>query len=188
MAAMEELITEVAALKEELANKALELIAIQDTAFWTKLLFWATTLLGLTTALTILVGVVGLFLSRTEAIKWKTLDICNEYDSNEIYVKSADVIHTWFEQLDYEKANWSELNRPAKNILNYLDGIAIGVKQRVYNREIVVDHLGPILKKQVDRLLSEHAAAKLKLPRDDFACLIAFREELRSPNVTYTGR
>jgi hypothetical protein len=116
--------------------------------------------------------------------KWKTLDLCNLYDANSILADSANKVHDFFESAA-DNRDWKSLYRPAINILNYLDAIAIGVVAEVYDREIVEDHMKPIIRTQVPRLLLDVDARKIGIPHQDFACLIKVHNELVQPKLAF---
>ena len=116
--------------------------------------------------------------------KWKTLDLCNLYDTNSILADSANKVHNFF-QSTADNPDWKSLYRPAINILNYLDAIAIGVLSEVYDRDIVEDHLKPIIRTQVPWLLLNAEARKIGIPEQDFACLIKVYNELVQPKLAF---
>jgi hypothetical protein len=86
-----------------------------------------------------------------------------------------------------DNRDWKSLYRPTINILNYLDAIAIGVVAEVYDREIVEDHMKPIIRTQVPRLLLDVDARKIGIPHQDFACLIKVHNELVQPKLAFKG-
>jgi hypothetical protein len=98
--------------------------------------------------------------------------------------ESANQVHAFFESAA-DNRNWKSLYRPAINILNYLDAIAIGVVAEVYDRKIVEDHMKPIIRTQVPRLLLDSDARKIGIPHQDFACLIQVHNELGKPNLAF---
>jgi hypothetical protein len=116
--------------------------------------------------------------------KWKTLDLCNLYDANSILADSANKVHDFFESAA-DNRDWKSLYRPAINVLNYLDAIAIGVVAEVYDMDIVEDHMKPIIRTQVPRLLLDADARKIGIPEQDFACLIKVYYELLRPKLSF---
>ena len=179
----------------------LTLEAIQQSAWWQAASVWASGIgLFLTAAALLFAGLqvkaaheqiaAGRQAAEGEARenrKWKTLDLCHLYDTNPVLVESAVKIHAFFESAA-DTRDWKSLNRPAKNILNYLDAIAIGVIAQVYDRDIVSDHLKPIILRQVPRLLLDDDARRIEIPSEDFTCLIRVYQEFRQPKVAYVER
>ena len=55
----------------------------------------------------------------------------------------------------------------------------------VYDRDIVEDHLKPIIRTQVPRLLLNADARKIGIPEQDFACLIKVYNELVQPKLAF---
>lgn len=94
--------------------------------------------------------------SKMENKKWKTLDICNLYDTNPIIDTSARKI---------KSANLSgeilkdgvNLRTDATTILNYLDSIAIGINQNLYIESLAKDHMRNILMFYVESLIKNEA-------------------------------
>jgi hypothetical protein len=116
--------------------------------------------------------------------KWKTLDLCNLYDTNSILADSANKVHNFFQGTP-ANSDWRSLYRPAINILNYLDAAAIGVVAGVYDRDIIEDHLKPIIRTQVPRLLLNADARNIGIPQQDFDCLIKVYNELAQSKLAF---
>jgi hypothetical protein len=60
----------------------------------------------------------------------------------------------------------------ASTLLNYCDGIAIGVVQKFYVEKIVQDHLEPIIRDHVEEFLSAKMAPKIEIDPKSFARLV----------------
>jgi hypothetical protein len=176
----------------------LMLKAAQDQALWQKVSVWVS---GVGLALTagalffagwqvkaaheqIAAGRQAAAEQAKENRKWKTIDLCNLYDANSILAESANKVHDFFESTA-DNRDWKALYRPAINILNYLDAIAIGVVAEVYDRDIVADHMKPIIRTQVPRLLLDTDARKIGISHEDFACLIKVYNELVQPKLAF---
>jgi hypothetical protein len=76
---------------------------------------------------------------------WETLKACEKYDSD-------PVLDVAIKTLRNARNSGALISQPqhytleATSILNYLEGIAIGVRQGFYNEKIVKDHLEQIIK------------------------------------------
>lgn len=78
---------------------------------------------------------------REENKKWKTLDICAQYEFSETVSCAAGKVQAAFDKGNPTDETCTEIYRDAKVVLNYLDGIAIGVGQGLYIEELARDHL-----------------------------------------------
>jgi hypothetical protein len=77
--------------------------------------------------------------------KWKTLEICAHYELNDKISDSAKNIFIAFSKGEADEGACKAISRDAVVILNYLDGIAIGVGQGLYIEELARDHLKNIV-------------------------------------------
>jgi hypothetical protein len=98
--------------------------------------------------------------AHLESKKWKTLEICAQYELNDNIASSARNIFIAFAKGDPDEAACKAIERDAVVILNYLDGIAIGVGQGLYIEELARDHLRNIVEYHVSHLL--RSSSKLK--------------------------
>jgi hypothetical protein len=64
--------------------------------------------------------------ARLEIKKWKTLEICAQYELNDNIANSARNIFIAFSKGDPDEATCKAIERDVVVILNYLDDIAIG--------------------------------------------------------------
>ncbi len=106
---------------------------------------------------------------REENRKWKTLDICAQYEFSETIccaVKNIQLAFDGNKELTDEMC--CKVYRDAKVVLNYLDGIAIGVGQGLYIEGLARDHLKQIVKFHVDRLLHNDNCNRLRLNPNDY--------------------
>ena len=72
------------------------------------------------------------------------------------------------------------MQRPAIIVLNFLDGIAIGVGQGLYIEELAKDHLKTIVNSHVQNLLVSECARSLDLDKKDFQFLDAMNRKWRN--------
>jgi hypothetical protein len=111
--------------------------------------------------------------THLESKKWKTLEICAQYELNDNISDSAKNIFIAFAKGEPDDEACNAVSRDAVVILNYLDGIAIGVGQGLYIEELARDHLRNIAEDHVSRLLKPPAKAKFKeIDENDYLFLI----------------
>jgi hypothetical protein len=105
---------------------------------------------------------------RNENRKWKTLEICAQYEFSETISAAAAKVKAGFaeEQLGNKKCS-----HDATLILNYLDGIAIGVRQGLYIESLARDHLKQIVRYYADKVL--HDCERFGLDANDYQFVTA---------------
>lgn len=93
-------------------------------------------------------------LLRRDQKNWETLKACEKYDTDPVLMAALQILR--------DARNSGELTSKPKTyslemitILNYFEGIVIGIEQRFYNEDIVYDHLKPIIEDHVSEFLSE---------------------------------
>lgn len=116
----------------------------------------------------------------------RTLEICNRYESDPILHECMETLaDAWITDTSGRKSfnhyNLAKLH--AIKLLNYLDGIAIGVKQGLYVDEIARDHIGGILMGHVDDYLTKDPIADL--PKKDFIHLRNLYVTWSAPETLY---
>jgi hypothetical protein len=101
----------------------------------------------------------------------RTLAACSRYESD-VTVESCvrALRHALAAGGDYN-ANPRKYQHEAIIVLNFLDTIAIGIDQRVYDERLARDHMKAIVKKWMELLLEPTKAKELDLPEDDYRCL-----------------
>jgi hypothetical protein len=101
---------------------------------------------------------------------WKTLSVCEKYDLDPTLTKCClTLAHAGRDEIRKHPENYqSELI----TVLNYLDGIAIGIEQNLYVESLVRDHLERILKTHVEKTLVGSNAADLKIDASGYDRLI----------------
>lgn len=89
---------------------------------------------------------------RREQKNWETLKACERYESDQVITQCLIALRAARRdnKLTAEPIQYS---LEMSTILNYLEGIAIGVEQGFYNRKIVRDHLETIMVKHVGEFL-----------------------------------
>jgi len=104
--------------------------------------------------------------ARAEAKKWATLEACKVVEENVMLAKAAD--HIWEHSSSstvFDETTKENAEREILLLLNYLDGIAIGLKQKLYEPAIVRDQLGPYFRRYVEVFLSDKTESAPNEPR-----------------------
>ena len=124
--------------------------------------------------------------------KWATIKACERYDSDTAVNRYTKVI--WEKSksgTDY--TNIEEARHEILGFMNYLDSLAIGVYQGVYNEQIVYDHMKSSIYKAVKVFIVGESgeidglswsAHKPFMKTEGFACLLKlydkwFKDELK---------
>lgn len=82
----------------------------------------------------------------------ETLKACQAYDFDGVIdAATARIAKAAGLGKDYKSPNVSQ--RDVICVLNYLDGLAIGIEQKLYIEQIVRDHLGPVIDHAVTNFL-----------------------------------
>jgi hypothetical protein len=141
----------------------------------------ANLILAGTSILLVVLGWVQINRIRDEARKERTLAICNRYDSDPVLndqLRKVNVAAKGGGLL----GNAPTLIIEIVAILNYLDSIAIGIAQKVYDDKIAKRHLKAILVAHVEQLMTPEMAkaAKFKIP--DFECLVDLTRRWTAPD------
>lgn len=122
--------------------------------------------------------------AKDENRETQTILACGRYDTDPVIFACHKRL---VETKQYEMINDSAILADAKilrleiiTILNFLDAIAIGVRQKLYIKHLVKDHLQSIIRRHVSELIDSGALEKLSCPRDNFSVLIALDNEWRT--------
>lgn len=83
---------------------------------------------------------------RKQQRKWSTLEACNRYDTDPILVEAHRTLR---KHVDGKEIDQEALAESSLTLFNYFDAIFIGVRQKLYIKEIVRDHLWQIIKGHV---------------------------------------
>ncbi len=105
----------------------------------------------------------------------ETMRVCQQYDFDPIIDAATQRI--WVASLDGTDYSRPEVQRrDLACLLNYFDGVCIGIDQDLYIEEIVKDHLGEMFKHAV-----EHLIATGKVDKASFYYLIKYYDKWFSP-------
>ncbi len=146
---------------------------------------WAA-LTAISTTLFLGVGLLQISAARRQAKGWQTLVVCERYESD-------PVLDGCLRALFKARADGSLEASPAQyrieisTILNYLDGIAIGIEQKLYLEPLARDHMEEIVEKHVKDYLSEEKARATGIELASYKRLLALNERWskKSTQPTY---
>lgn len=102
---------------------------------------------------------------------WETLKACERYETDAVLDRSLLAIKAARDAQTLQ-ANPYEVRIELTAILNYLDGIAIGVLENFYVEDIVREHLEGIMREHVEEFLNPQISAAAEYSESDWACLM----------------
>ncbi len=102
----------------------------------------------------VVVAVYQIKVAKKEAAKWRTIEACERYDVEPILDAALRRIHS--SRIDGTlDAKLEELKPDLTTVLNYLDGIAIGIAQGVLIEDIVKDQMEPIFRSHYGKYFTD---------------------------------
>ncbi len=123
--------------------------------------------------------------TKEENRKWKTLEVCQAYEQNPCIEGAARRV--------YESKKIGELakdpkrfGRDAITLLNYLDGVAIGVRQGLYIEDLARDHLKEIVSANVTRFLLCGKPESFEIDDRDYQFLLAMHSQWNAQKPYYS--
>jgi hypothetical protein len=145
-----------------------ELLADQSADSWVAV--WTFCVFAATVALAI-IAVNQIGAARTENRKTQTLLACGQYDTNQVMFDAQKVL---------ARAKVSgELQRDPRKfrleimtLLNFLDAIAIGVKQDLYVNDLAREHMGRIARRHIRDLIESDVLGKIDCRPEYFNDLV----------------
>jgi hypothetical protein len=147
--------------------------------FWTGWLAAATTLV-------VVVAAWQIMALRRQAKGWQTLAACEKYDLDPVLDRCARKL---------AKAGTKKIRKNPERykvemitVLNYLDGVAIGIEQNLYVESIAWDHLEPMLIDHVTTHLTGPKAAVFGFDQQEYARLIKLSNKWREKLTRFTDR
>lgn len=152
---------------------------------------WLVLIGGLNACITIFLILVGwrqLVQLRRENRKWHTVEYVNRYDNDPI-------LHECLKRLGEARRNQTlidmngSLKTEAATVLNYIDGLGVGIEQGLYVEPIARDHLRPIVIHTVKTYLQDERVAKgLGVDREHYKAAIRLMESWSSEQLTYNDQ
>jgi hypothetical protein len=131
---------------------------------WTD--FWAATT-AVATTLLFLVGWLQIRAARNQTKGWQTMAICERYESDPVLHECLLGIAAGRRSGDF-LTDSKKYRIEVTTILNYLDGIAIGIEQNLYVEDIARDHLEAIANHYVKEYLTPQFAASVGFDLADY--------------------
>lgn len=116
---------------------------------------------------------------RRDQKTWRTLEAVSRYDTDPVLDTSLRNIREAVLAKGIEPRHKPDV----ATVLNYLDGIATGIEQRLYVDALAKDHLKDVVRHHVDVLLADDVLRAVELERSAFDNLTAMCERWtkRSP-------
>lgn len=135
-----------------------------------------TALLTLVTGFLVGVGLHQIRKIRDENRKSATLAACLNYESNPVIYESLKELWAASECGEL-KRNPKKFRTSLVMLLNYLDGIAIGINQGLFIEELAWDHMEGIVAVHVHRYIDSGLIISAGLMRQDWRCLVQLRDK-----------
>ena len=104
---------------------------------------------------------------REDQKNWETLKACERYDTDPVLTRALETLRD-VRNAGVLKSDPRRYSLEMTTVLNYLEGILIGVEQGFYNAKIVRDHLEPVIKDHVKEFLGEPLRTALVDKDDDY--------------------
>ena len=118
--------------------------------------------------------------------RWRTIDACERWSMSEV-LRDAKVAVFGARSSGRLAENPLAHARNIRSILNYLDAVAIGVRQDAYIKEIVIAHLATVIVDIVHNGI-EGGWADFQIRAEDYSDLIWLRDEIRLARPELSGR
>lgn len=133
------------------------------------------------------VGWIQITAARRQARGWRTLDACEKYDTDPVLDLCSQNLAAGKDSGDFDKAPRSyRLN--VYTLLNYLEGLSIGIDQNLYVEDIVRDHLEGVVRKLVGDYLDEETAKKIGFDPRDYERLAALDRRWSATQTHFRDR
>jgi hypothetical protein len=100
----------------------------------------------------------------------RTLAACSRYESDQVIERCVKTLKDALRNGEYDRTP-RDYEHEAKMVLNYLDTIAIGIKQGLYIEELARDHMKPILRYYREHYMDPSRAFERGINLDEYACL-----------------
>jgi hypothetical protein len=149
---------------------------------------WATVGLLALALVSAIIAFFSISSARDENRRWNTLNVCAQHEFSSTVSSAARRIEEAFVDRVPDAEESKRLRFDAYVILNYLDGIAIGVKQGPYIEKLAKDHLKSIVHLNVSRLLDTTFAEKVPLDKRDWYFLVEMAEKWNKNQPYFGGR
>lgn len=139
---------------------------------WTAL---GTVALALLTGGLVVGGIYQVVAIRSENKKSATLTACSAYETNPIIFESLKLL--WQARCDGSLQTDPKPYRTQMTmLLNYLDGIAIGIEQGLYIEDLAWDHMDAIVKNHVRNYIDSGIIERADMEKANYRRLLALRD------------
>jgi hypothetical protein len=145
---------------------------------------WCAALQGAALTFAVLVACYQLWALRRDQRAWRTLEACERYERDPTLTKICERLRDARDKGELDR-NPRPFRLEASTLLNYCDGIAIGVVQKFYVERIVKDHLEPIIRDHVEEFLSLQMAPRIGIDAKSFARLVAMIDRWDKPPPSF---
>jgi hypothetical protein len=154
-------------------------------AAWTAIGAMATILLAMATIAVAWVAGYQISSARAEAVaarneakRQRTLEVVSRYDHDPVLdralrrmARARDSGKLFTETRTYRT--------DIVAVMNYFEGIAIGLKQDIYIEEMVRDYMEPVFRSHIDEIVKEKIFEKIGADIDDFEHICALDDSWR---------
>ena len=146
---------------------------------------WSSLALAVIAVPSAIIAFLSVWSATEENRRWNTLNVCAQHEFNSEVSTAVRRIETAFVDgvPDIQKSKSLRFNSYV--VLNYLDGIAIGVKQGLYIEKLAKDHLRTIVRLDVGRLLETSFAEKVPLDKSHWSFLVAMADKWNKDEPYY---
>ena len=141
---------------------------------------------GLATVAVFITGLIQIRSIRDEGRRSRTLDICDRYDFDPILDHALRELRQAKSDGSLDK-DPKALRLQVSTLLNYLDGIAIGIEQGIYIEDLVRDHLEGICKKHVHEYLADDITRRMEVDRRDYSRLVSLIGSWNNRQTRFQG-
>lgn len=124
--------------------------------------------------------------ARNAAKIERTLAVCSRYESDLTIERCVRRLRRPFDDLSLF-ANPGSFKHELVMVLNYLDTIALGIHQNLYDESLARDHIGPIVL-DYGRLLNLETFSRLGKNLDDYHCLTRLVQRWRERELAFKDR
>lgn len=133
------------------------------------------------TTLTALVAYIQIRSFRRQERGWRSLAVCERYDSDETLYRTARRLREAVSNRQCICSNPLDYQFDAMQMLNYFDGIAIGIAQRLYVEKIIRAHLEGIMQFHCEDLLSPAVMQMMRYTDKHWPHLLELRQRWNVP-------
>ncbi len=145
----------------------------QSAEWWTALGTWA---IFIATLLLGLIALGQISSAREENRITQTLIACGQYDTSTVIFESCKKIMAAKDAGTLVTDAYA-LRQEILTVLNFLDALAIGVQQGLYKKDLVKDHMQPIMARHISELIRSPVGTASTCTEEYFTRLLALHDE-----------